>query len=64
MRPVFDFDENERIFSAADNDHPLYNYWGYSIIQFFAPKQNYAADLENAVLEFKAMIDKFDAGGL
>ena len=33
-------------------------------IQYFAPKQNYAADVENAVLEFKAMVDKFHAAGL
>ena len=64
LLPVFDFDENERAFSGADNDHPLYNYWGYSTIQFFAPKQNYAAEVENAVLEFKAMVDKFHAAGL
>ncbi|MBT5175497.1 MAG: glycogen debranching enzyme, partial [Candidatus Marinimicrobia bacterium] len=64
LLPVFDFDENERTFSADDKVHPLYNYWGYSTLQFFAPKQNYAADVENAVSEFKAMVDKFHAAGL
>mgnify|MGYP002838607519 CR=1 FL=1 len=38
LLPVFDVDENERAFPAADNDHPLYNYWGYSTIQFSALK--------------------------
>ena len=64
MLPVFDFDENKRAFPAAANDYPLYNYWGYSTIQIFAPKQNYAADVENAVLEFKAMVYKFHPAGL
>jgi isoamylase len=64
LLPVFDFNENERAFPAAANDHPLYNYWGYSTIQIFAPKQNYAADVENAVLEFKAMVYKFHPAGL
>ena len=64
MLPVFDFDENERVFPAAANDHPLYNYWGYSTTQIFALKQNYAADVENAVLEFKAMVYKFHPAGL
>ena len=64
LLPVFDFDENERVFPAGDNAHPLYNYWGYSTLQYFAPKQNYAADVENAVSEFKAMVDKFHAASL
>ena len=31
---------------------------------FFAPKQNYASDVENPVREFKAMVDKFHEADL
>ena len=58
LLPVFDFDENEKI-CATENEQVLLNYWGYSPLLFFAPKQNYAADLENPVREFKDMVDKF-----
>ena len=34
------------------------------LFSFFTPKQNNAANVENAVLEFKAMVDKFHAAGL
>ncbi len=64
LLPVFDFDENETLYSTTTKKHSLLNYWGYSPLLFFAPKQNYAADVENAVQEFKAMVDKFHQADL
>lgn len=64
LLPVFDFDENETLFSTTKKKHSLLNYWGYSPLLFFAPKQNYAADVENPVREFKAMVDKFHQADL
>lgn len=64
LLPVFDFDENENSFFAAENESPLLNYWGYSPLQFFAPKQNYAADWEDPVQEFKELVDKLHQAGL
>ena len=63
LLPVFDFDENEKT-SATENEQDLLNYWGYSPLLFFAPKQNYAADVDNPVREFKAMVDKFHEADL
>ena len=63
LLPVFDFDENERSINVENDKNPLFNYWGYSTLQFFALKQNYAADIENPVREFKTMVDKFHEAG-
>ena len=64
LLPVFDFDENERIITDAEIEHTVLNYWGYSPLLFFAPKQNYASDVVNPVREFKAMVDKFHEADL
>ena len=64
LLPVFDFDENERTITVGKEQTSLVNYWGYSTLQFFAPKQNYAEDTENPLSEFKTMVDKFHEADL
>ncbi|MBF0287133.1 MAG: glycogen debranching enzyme [SAR324 cluster bacterium] len=64
LLPVFDFDENENHNISPEINDRLFNYWGYSSILFFAPKQSYAADPANAVDEFKEMVDAFHEAGL
>lgn len=41
LLPVFEFDEFEN--SRVLDGNRLYNYWGYSTVNFFAPKTGYAA---------------------
>lgn len=41
LLPVFEFDEFEN--ARVIDGKPLYNYWGYSTVNFFAPKAGYAA---------------------
>lgn len=41
LMPIFEFDEFEN--SREVNGRRLYNYWGYSTVDFFAPKAGYAA---------------------
>jgi len=41
LLPIFEFDELEN--SRVVDGHRLYNYWGYSTVDFFAPKAGYAA---------------------
>ncbi len=40
LMPIFEFDEFEN--SREINGNKLYNYWGYSTVNFFAPKAGYA----------------------
>ena len=64
LLPIFDFDETEnRKFSPVTQER-LYNYWGYSPLLFFAPKQNYAFDRPNPTQEFKAMVEAFHQANL
>ncbi|MBO6577090.1 MAG: glycogen debranching protein GlgX [Rhodothermales bacterium] len=46
------------------NDHGLTNYWGYGTLNYFSPEPTYAADPENAVNEFKAMVHALHREGL
>ena len=41
LMPIFEFDEFENY--REINGRKLYNYWGYSTVDFFAPKAGYAA---------------------
>ncbi|MDO4805603.1 MAG: alpha-amylase family glycosyl hydrolase, partial [Lachnospiraceae bacterium] len=64
LLPIFEFDEleNPRKFEGK----PLYNYWGYSTVCFFAPKAGYSAlgkfGLEAD--ELKALIRELHANGI
>ncbi len=40
LLPIFEFDELEN--SRVVNGERLYNYWGYSTVNFFSPKAGYA----------------------
>lgn len=42
----------------------LSNYWGYGTLSYFAPEPSYAAEPDNAVNEFKAMVHKLHDAGL
>ena len=41
LLPIFEFDELEN--DRTNGSERLYNYWGYSTVNFFAPKAGYAA---------------------
>lgn len=43
LLPVFEFDEFENSRINEDTGERLYNYWGYSAVNFFAPKAGFAA---------------------
>lgn len=64
LLPIFEFDEFEN--SRVVNGERLYNYWGYSTVDFFAPKAGYAvsARLGLEADELKNMIRKFHESGI
>ena len=43
LLPVFEFDDKEVLRIGADGK-PLYNYWGYSTVSFFAPHRGYCVN--------------------
>ncbi len=61
LLPIFEFDELEN--PRTYNGERLYNYRGYSTVNFFSPKAGYAASapLGLAAEELKNMVKKFHA---
>jgi isoamylase len=66
LLPVQEFDENENRNENPRTGERLKNYWGYSTIGFFAPKESYAADRSNGacVNEFREMVRQLHLAGI
>jgi len=64
--PIQEFNEHEIPRSNPRNGEKLTNYWGYSTVAFFAPKESYAADRTpgGQVNEFKLMVRELHKAGI
>ena len=64
LLPIFEFDEFEN--SRVIDGERLYNYWGYSTVNFYAPKAGYAASapMGMAADELKRTIKQFHRAGI
>lgn len=64
LMPIFEFDEFENY--REKDGKPLYNYWGYSTVCFFAPKAGYAASAPFGMEadELKNMVKKLHQNGI
>ena len=64
LLPIFEFDELDNPFSTDEN--PLYNYWGYSTVSFYAPKSGYATTgpIGLAAEEFKNTVKQLHKAGI
>ncbi len=66
MMPVYEFDEFENSRVHPQTGELLMNYWGYSTVNFFAPKAGFAATgkLALQVDEFKTLVKDLHANGI
>jgi glycogen operon protein len=66
LQPVYEFDEFEGSHPSPVTGEPLYNYWGYSTLGFFAPKAGYAATGKYGmqVDEFKTLVKELHQNGI
>jgi glycogen operon protein len=64
--PIQEFNEYEFPRVNPYNGDVLTNYWGYSTVAFFAPKESYAADRSpgGQVRDFKLMVRELHKAGL
>jgi len=64
--PIQEFNERELPRHNPKTGEPLTNYWGYSTLAFFAPKESYAVDRTpgGVVREFKTMVRELHKAGL
>ncbi len=66
LMPVFEYDEFENSRPGPDPGTTLYNYWGYSTVNFFSPKAGFAASgpLGMQVDELKTTIKELHRAGI
>ena len=65
LLPVFEFDETE-ILRMDQEGKPLYNYWGYSTVSFFAPHRAFCVSPEDGthLEEFRDMVKALHKAGI
>lgn len=66
LMPVFEFNELDNVYTDPVSGLPLWNYWGYSPVSFFAPKAAYAATGRQGmqIEEFKNMVKQLHQAGI
>jgi isoamylase len=66
LLPIFDFNEYEHSRQSPITGELLVNYWGYSTVNFFAPKASFAASGErkDEINEFKWMVKSLHQAGI
>lgn len=65
LLPIQEFNECEYI-QSHPNGRNLFNFWGYSTVNFFAPMNRYASSTTHgaAINEFKTMVKKLHQHGI
>ncbi len=66
LMPIYEFDEYEHSKTNPETGEMLINYWGYSTLNFFAPKSGYAATGKYGmqVDELKTLIKELHKNGI
>ncbi len=66
LLPVHEFNETDYHFNNPETGERLYNYWGYSTVNFFSPMGRYASSSKPgaAVKEFKEMVKALHQAGI
>ncbi|MCE5316636.1 MAG: isoamylase [Parachlamydia sp.] len=66
LLPLQEFDEQENKRINPNTHKPLYQFWGYSTVNFFAPMNRYATEdkLGAATREFKTLVREMHKNGI
>ncbi len=58
LMPIHEFNETENVHKSPKTGQKLFNYWGYSTVNFFTPMARYASSSEwgAALHEFKTLV--------
>lgn len=66
LMPIYEFDEGEYTKHNPQTQERLYNYWGYSTVNFFSPMQRYTAgpSCKNAIADFKTLVKELHRAGI
>jgi isoamylase len=64
LMPLHEFNEMENKFRNPETNELLYNYWGYSTVNFFSPMNRYGAGGNSVISEFKMLVKELHAQGI
>src|ERR1700722_6511429 len=64
LMPIHEFDELNNHLHNPETKHPLYNYWGYSTVNFFSLMNRYGTHNKNVISEFKELVKALHANGI
>lgn len=66
LLPIFEFNEKEYKLLHSSSDKDLFQYWGYSTVNYFSPMQRYASSNETgaAAQEFKTLVKELHKNGI
>lgn len=66
LLPIFEFNEKEALQTHPRTKQPLYNYFGYSTVNFFSPMNRYVSQSfqNQSLIEFKMMVRELHKNGI
>lgn len=64
LLPIYEFGERMNPRINPTTKEPLYNYWGYSTVNFFSLMNRYTTDLKQGIHEFKTLVKELHANGI
>jgi len=66
LLPIYEFNECENDRINPETKKTLFNFWGYSPINFFSPMHRYAAEdtWHSALVEFKTLVKELHKAGM
>ncbi len=64
LLPIHEFNEMENTKINPQTKERLYQYWGYSTVNFFSPMRRYATENGNAITEFKQLVKALHQAGM
>ncbi len=64
LLPIHAFNERDNLHRNPKNAKHLFQYWGYSTINFFSPMVKYGTGKSNVISEFKTLVKELHANGI
>ncbi len=62
LLPIFEFNENENMHMCPETKKRLYNFWGYSTVNFFSLMRRYS--VKDPIFEFKTLVKELHKAGI
>lgn len=64
LMPIQEFNERENILTHPTTGEALFQYWGYSTVNFFSPMVKYGSGKSSVINEFKSLVKELHQHGI